>query len=126
MVSTTQVGGGNTLNGLAARKNKPKPNNKKQVGFKGNVKAEIVLHLKVITSGSNQSGQIIVIVAALPSFIGDKGFPNWAESFRVRQRKTRDDFMPANVGRSSYGAMAAGVLYGMEMHLIRKTTTTEL
>ena len=101
MVSTTQVGGGNTPNSSAAAK----PNNKKQVGFKGDAKAESVLHGKVITSGSNQSGQIIVIVAALPSFIGDKGFPNWAESFRVRQRKTRDDFMPANVGRTTYGTI---------------------
>ena len=90
MVSTTEVGGGGktTNNGLTARKNQSKPNNKKPVGFKGDAKAESVLHRKVITSGSNQSGQIIVIVAALPSFIGDKSFPHWAESFRVMQRKT--------------------------------------
>ena len=56
MVSTTEVGGGNTPNGLAARKNQPKPNNKKPMGFKGDAKAESVLHGKVITSGSNQSG----------------------------------------------------------------------
>ena len=60
MVSTTEVGGGNTPNGPAARKNQPKPNNKKSVGFKGDAKAESVLHGKIITSGSNQAGQIIV------------------------------------------------------------------
>ena len=53
MVSTTQVGGGNTPNGSAARKNKPKPNNRKHMGFKGDAKVESVLHMKVITSGPN-------------------------------------------------------------------------
>ena len=66
MVSTTSgVGDGNTPNGLAARKNQPKPNNKKSVGFKGNAKAESVLYGKVITSGSNQAGQIIASVSKL-------------------------------------------------------------
>ena len=111
MVSTTEVGGGDKTpnNSSAARKNQPKPNNKKPVGFKGDTKAESVLHAKVITSGLNQSGQIIVIVAALPSFIGDKSFPHWAESIRTMHRKTQDDFMPADVGRSSYCAMVVGV-----------------
>ena len=40
MVSTTEVGGGNTPNGLAARKNQPKSNNKKPVGFKGDAKVK--------------------------------------------------------------------------------------
>ena len=55
MVSTTEVAGkgGNTCNGLAANKNKQKPNNKKAVGLKGDAKAESALHLKVISSGSN-------------------------------------------------------------------------
>ena len=59
MVSTTVVGGGGRPpnNGSAARKNQPKPNNKKPAGFKGDAKAESVLHGKVITSGSNQSGK---------------------------------------------------------------------
>ena len=54
MVSTTEVGGdGNTHNGLTARKNQSKPNNKKPVGFKGDAKVESVLHAMVITSGSD-------------------------------------------------------------------------
>ena len=78
--------------------------------FKDDAKVENVLYGKVITSGSNQLEKIIVIVAALPSFIGDKSFPHWTESFRIMQRKTRDDFMPADVGRSAYGAVnQAGV-----------------
>ena len=76
MVSTTEVGGGNTPNGLAARKNQSKPNNNKSVGFKGDAKAESVLHGKVITSGSNQAGQIIALVLNLSSYIGDKSFPH--------------------------------------------------
>ena len=72
MVSTTEVGGGNTPNGSAARKNQSKPNNKKPVGFKGDAKVESVHHGKVITSGSNQAGQIIALVLNLSSYIGDK------------------------------------------------------
>ena len=110
MVSTTsEVGGGNTPNALAARKNQPKPNNKKSMGFKGDAKAESVLHGKVVTSRSNQVGQIIALVLNLSSYIGDKSFPHWAESFCIMLRKTRDNFMPADVGRGSYGTAVAGV-----------------
>ena len=78
MVSTTEVTGrgGNTRNGPAAKKNQPKPNNKKAVGFKGDAKAESVLHAKVITGGSNQAGQIIVLVSSLSTYIGEKGYPH--------------------------------------------------
>ena len=111
MVSTTEVGGGGKTpnNSSTAKKNQSKPNNKKPVGFEGDAKAESALHGKVITNSSNQAGQIIALVATLSSFIGDKSFPHWAESIRIMQRKTRPDFMPANVGRSTYGAMVAGV-----------------
>ena len=109
MVSTTEVGGGNTRNGLVARKNQPKPNNKKPVGFKGDTKAESVLHAKVITSESNQTGQIIALVSNLSSYIGDKSSPHWAESIRLMQRKTQSDFMPADVGKSAYGTITAGI-----------------
>ena len=106
MVSTTEVGGGgNTHNGPIARKNQSKPNNKNPVRFKGDAKAEIVLHGKVNTSGSNQAVQIIALVSNLSSFIGDKSFPHWAESIHLMQRKTQPDFMPANVGRSAYGTV---------------------
>ena len=75
MVSTTEVGGGGkTPNNSAARKNHPKPNNKKLVGFKGDAKAESVPHGKVIPSVSNQAGQIIALVSNLSSFIEDKSF----------------------------------------------------
>ena len=76
MVSTTEVGGGNTRNGLAARKYQPKPNNKKPVRFKGGVKAESALHGKFITSGSNQAGEIIALVSNSSSYIGDQSFPH--------------------------------------------------
>ena len=53
MVSTIEVGGGDTPNGLAARKNQLKLNNNKPMRFKGDAKVESVLHGKFITSGSN-------------------------------------------------------------------------
>ena len=106
MVSTTEVGGdGSTRNGPAARKNQSKPNNKKPVGFKGDAKAESVLHGKIITSGSNQAGQIIALVSHLSSFNGDKTFPYWVESIRLMQRKTQPGFIPAKIGRSAYGTI---------------------
>ena len=105
MVSTTEAAGkgGSTCNGSAANKNQPKPNNKKPVGFKGDAKAESTLHLKVITSGSNQSGQIIALVACLSTYVGEKGYPHWADSLRLIDRKDQDHFMPTDVGRSAYG-----------------------
>ena len=77
VVSTTEVGGGNTTNGQAAWKNQPKPtpNNKKQMEFTGDAKAERILYQKVTTSGANQIGKIItIIVPNLSSYIVDKGF----------------------------------------------------
>ena len=113
MVSTTEVAGkgGNTRNGLAANKNQPKPNNKKAVGFKGDAKVESVLHAKVITGGSSQAGQIIVLVSSLSTYIGDKVSPHCAESMRLMERKTQDNFMPADVGRSTYGAVNAACVF---------------
>ena len=89
MVSTTEVGGGGKTpsNSSTARKNQSKPNNKNPAGFKGDAKVESVLHGKVITSGSNQAGQIIALVTILSSFIGDKNFPHWAENICFMQRK---------------------------------------
>ena len=109
MVSTTEAAGkgDNTCNGLAANKNKPKPNNKKPVRFKGDAKAESVLHAKVITGGSSQAGQIVLLVSSLSTYIGEKGYPHWADSLRLMERWDQDHFMPTNVGRSAYGAMNA-------------------
>ena len=75
MVSNTETAGkgGSTRNGSAANKNQPKPSNKKSTGFKGDAKAESALHLKVITSGSNQAGQIIALIASLSTYVGEKG-----------------------------------------------------
>ena len=79
------------------------------VGFKGDTKTESVLHGKVITSGSNQAGQFIALVSNLSSYIADKSFSHWAESFRTMLRKTRDNFMPADVGKGAYVTLVAGV-----------------
>ena len=59
MVSTTEVAGrgGNTRNSPAAKKNQPKPNNKKTVGFKGDAKVESVLHAKKLPVGLIKQGK---------------------------------------------------------------------
>ena len=79
------------------------------MGFKGDAKEKSVLHEKFITSGSNQAGQIIALVLNLSSYIGDKSFSHYAESIRLMQRKIQSDFKPADVGRSTYGAINGGV-----------------
>ena len=123
MVSTTEVGGcGNTRNGLVARKNQPKPNNKKTVGFKGDAKAESVLHAKVITSGSNQARQIIALVSNLSSYIGDKSYPHWAESIRLH-KMTSCQLMLVGVPMVPLRRV---FLCGLVMRLIQKTDTTEI
>ena len=115
MVSTTEVGGGgNTHNSPAARKNQPKPNNKKLVGFRGDAKAESVLYVKIITSVSNQAGRIIALESNLSSYVRDKGFPHWMESIRLIQRKIQCDFMPADVCRSTYGTVTQAGVFCIE------------
>ena len=129
MVSTTEVGGGGKTpnNSSAARKNQSKPNNKKPVGLNCDAKAESVLHAKVVTSGLNQSGQIIVIVAVLPSFIGDKSFPHWAESIRTMHRNYKMILCQLTlVGVHTVPLLRRVFLYGIEMQLKRKINTTEL
>ena len=92
---------------MAANKNQPKPNNKKAIGYKGDAKAESVLHAKVITGGSSLAVQIILLVSSLSTYIGERGYPHWADSLRLMERKDQDHFMPADAGRSAYGAMNA-------------------
>ena len=76
---------------------------------KGDAKAESVFHGKVVTSGINWAGQIITIVSNLSSYIGDKSFQHCVEISRLMLRKTQDNFMSADVGRSAYGAIMAGI-----------------
>ena len=107
MVSTTESAGrgGGTRNGPAAIKKQPKPSNKKSTGFKGDAKSESALYLKVITSGSSQSAQLLALTASLSTYIGEKGYSHWADSIRLGERKEQADFMPPPVRRSSYGSM---------------------
>ena len=109
IVSTTEIGGGNTANSQAAWKKQSNPNNKKSIKFTDDAKAESIFYQKVITGEANQVGQVITVVSNLSSYIGDKGFPGWAENIRLMQRKTQDNFMPAAVGKSVYGTLTAGV-----------------
>ena len=108
MVSTTETAGkgGGTRNGPAASKNQPKPSNKKSTGFKGDAKSESALYLKVITSGSSQSAQLLALTASLSTYVGEKGYSHWADSIRLDERKEQAYFMPPAVRRNSYGAMS--------------------
>ena len=98
MVSTTDVGGDKPNSQANLNKNKPTPGN--QVSrFTGAATSESVLHYKVITSGTNQDGQMIALVEAIPSFIGINHYGDWAESFWNMERKIQADFMPIAPGK---------------------------
>ena len=92
-----------TTSSAAAKKKTPKSS--KTPTFKGDAKAESILHQKVITNGSRQSGQIIALETALSSYVGEKLYPDWAESIRNNLRKSNTDYMPPIVNRSNYGQL---------------------
>ena len=108
MVSFNNTGGDTatkmtaTTSQAAAKKKQP-TSGIKTVTFKGDAKAESILHLKVITNGSGQSGQIIALVGVLSSYYGDKQFSDWAESIKNNTRKDQRAFMPTRISRSNYG-----------------------
>ena len=103
MVSTTEVDG-DKPNIQATWKNKRKSENK-NLNFAGAAKSDSVLYQKVITSGTNQDGQLLSLVETLPSYIGIKGYTDWAESIRGMERKDKDDFMPIVVRKRDYGTV---------------------
>ena len=112
MVSATEVGDNKTPDSKANwNKNKPKPGD--QVPrFSGAATSDSVLHGKVITTGLNQDGQLITVVKAIPSYIGVKHYPEWAESFRIMTRKNEDKFMPIEPRKQNYGTVdALGVFH---------------
>ena len=102
MVSTTEVGGNNPPNSKANwKKNKLKSGHVPK--FIGSATSNSVLHGKVVTNGSNQAGQLLVLVNSLFSYIAEQQLPNWAESLRNMVRKPQADFMPTRVRKSNYG-----------------------
>ena len=107
MVPSMEVGGDNTPNSKANwNKNKPKPGN--QVPrFNGAATSDNVLHGKVITTGSNQDGQLITLVKAIPSYIGIQQYPEWAESFCRMTRKIENEFRPIAPRKRNYGTVDA-------------------
>ena len=103
MVSTTEVGGENTPNSTANwKKNKQKTG---QVPtFIQAATSNSVLHGKVVTNGSNQACQLLMLSNALFSYIAEKQLPNWAKSLQNMVCKPQTNFIPARVRKSNYGA----------------------
>ena len=75
--------------------------------FNGAANSDNVLHGKVITTGTNQDGQIITLVKAIPSYIGIKHYTEWAERFHSMTRKTEADFMTTKPRKQDYGTVDA-------------------
>ena len=105
MVSTTDVEGGKP-DSKANWKNKPKPGNQ-ILRFTGSTTSDSVLHNKVIISGTNQDGQTITLLKAIPSFIGTNQYADWAESFPRMERKREADFIPTAPRKRDYGTVDA-------------------
>ena len=126
MVSSTDVGGNKPNSKDYWNKNKPKPGT--QVSkFTGTATSESVLHNKVITSCTNQDGQLITLVEVILSFIGINHYVNWAESFQSMERKIEADFIPIAPHTKITGLLMLLVYSnGGRMLLTRKKTTTEI
>ena len=109
MVSIMDIGNNKPKNKANWNKNKPKLGTQ-DLRFTGAATSENTLHNKVITSGTNQRGQIIALVEAIPSFVGINHYADWAESFHHMGRKIQADFIPIASGKQNYGAVdTAGV-----------------
>ena len=90
MVSTTDVCGENAPGSTANwKKNKPKT---VKASFIGAATSDSVLHRKVVTNGSDQAGQLLLLGNALLTHIGNQQLPNWVESLRNNEHKTQADF----------------------------------
>ena len=112
MVSTMDVGGNNPNS--KANWNKSKPKAGTQISrFTGTVISESVLHNKVITSGTNQDGQPIMLVEAIPSFIGINHYVNRAESesFQSMERKIEACFIPLSQHKRYYRTVDAASVF---------------
>ena len=112
MVSATEVGGNKTPDSKDNwnNKNKPKPVNQ-VLRFSGLATSDNVLHGKVITTGSNQDGQIITLVKAIPSYIGINHYAEWAEIFCSMTWKTEANFMTTKPRKKDYGTFDALSLF---------------
>ena len=107
MVSATDVAGDNNPNSKANwNKNKPKPGPQVQK-FSGAATSDNVLHGKVVTTGLNQDGQLIILVKALPSYIGTNHYADWTESFHTMTCKTKAEFMTTKPRKRDYGKINA-------------------
>ena len=62
----------------------------------------------------------------LPSYIGIKGYTDWAESICGMERKVKDDFMPTVVRKRDYDTKITVCLLGMRVPLTRKMNTTDI
>ena len=96
-------------NSQAAAKKKQPPSGAKTDAFKGNAKTESVLHNKVITNKSGQSGQIIALVGVLATYSGVNNYSDWAESIENNVRKERAAFLPTRVSMNDYGSFTGDV-----------------
>ena len=104
MVSTMDVGGDKPNSKANWNKNKPKPGT--QVSrFTRTAISERVFHNKVITRGTNQDGQLITLVEAIPSCIGINHYAHWIESFRCMERKLEADFIPIAPRKRDWGTV---------------------
>ena len=83
MVSATEVGGNKTPNSKPDwKKNKVKPAHHAPK-FTGSATSDSVLHGKVITSGSNQDGQLLTLATALLMYIAEKFLPIGLKVFGI-------------------------------------------
>ena len=108
MAPTT--GGDGKPSGNDTKKNSiPRTHRRGVGGFKGAATSDNPLHGLLITSGPNQSTQILALVQALPYLIAQLKIPHLDKCLRENTTRDRDSFMPTRVNKSTYGTTTAGV-----------------
>ena len=96
--------------------NKPRPRNPrsttvnrtpKKQGFQGDAPSESILYKVVITSGANQSTQIIKLQQKLPTYCANNGYAHWPECITNMTPKVETDFVQTAPNILNYGALDA-------------------
>ena len=79
----------------------------KKQGFQGDAPSDSILYKIVITSGANQSTQIIKLQQKLPTYCANNGYVHWPECITNMTPKVETDFIQTAPNILNYGALDA-------------------
>ena len=95
---------GNNNNSKGRNTRNTTKNTKKQA-FQGDAPADSVLYKVVVTSGPNQSTQLIKLQEKLPTYCAKSDYAHWPECITNMAPKVEADFIKAPPSMLNYGAV---------------------